>query len=111
MYSRSEVGSATSTEMERRMNQRMMYMGIIELTGDPGKANEISELIDKEREQFPDRYPKQPRLQDGSIAQFMLGSNNKAFSLYETDNPDQLLRLAQRYRGVATMKFVPLFQI
>ena len=89
----------------------MMFLGLVEITGDPEKANEISKSIDEEREKFPDRYPKQPRLQNGSIAQFMLGCNNKAVSLYETDNPEQLYRLAQRYQGEATVKFVPLFQV
>jgi hypothetical protein len=88
-----------------------MFIGFVEITGDIKKVREISESIDDEREKFPDRYPKQPRLQDGTIAQFMFGGNNKAFSLYETDNPAQLYTLAQRYEGEAKVKFVPLFQM
>jgi hypothetical protein len=76
-----------------------MFIAFIEITRDIKKVREISERIDDEREQFPDRYPKQPCLEDGSIAQFMLGGNTKAFSLYETDTPEQLYRLAQCYEG------------
>jgi hypothetical protein len=97
--------------MKGRRKKRLMFIAFIEITGDVKKVREISERIDDERKQFPDRYPKQPHLDNGSIAQFMLGSNNKAFSLYETDTPEQLYRLAQCYEGEAEVKIVPLFQV
>lgn len=88
----------------REKKQRLMIIAFIEITGDIKKVREISERIDAERKQFPDRYPKQPRLEDGSIAQFMLGGNNKAFYA-------RAYRLAQCYEGEAEVKIVPLFQV
>ena len=65
------------------------------------KDNEISE----ERKKEPKRYPK--LIMDGH----WLGMENKGFTIYEVDDPQQLLNVAAKFFPEKKTKFVPIFEV
>ena len=62
--------------------------------------------IQEERKQFPDRYPRMLKLDDGTPVTFMVRSR-KAIQFYEATE-EQLINLSSRWLPEVTWEFVPL---
>ena len=83
-----------------------------------GKREAIQAKIQKfreERKQNPDRYPKRLRLEDGTMARFVLLSEPnlgtmKSITILETDDPQILYAAADRWAPEVRCKFIPLYQ-
>jgi len=56
------------------------------------------------REKFPDRFPKR------IFGPYWMGETSKGFTVYETDNPDQLSNLTLHYIPVVRVKFIPIHE-
>ena len=64
-----------------------------------------------ERKEDPNRYPKRLNLEDGTIARFtLLSEPTKSMTLYETDDPEQLLAVRDGWLPEITCQFIPLRQ-
>ena len=84
----------------------MRFIGLREFNGAlaPEKVAEINE----ERKKYPNRYPKKLRFEDGTIAESWIGDGYKGFTIYETDDPQQLENLAKRWMPEMKWTFLPL---
>lgn len=87
----------------------MRYIGVYEYDiEDVDNVFTKGKEISAEREQFPDKYPKRLLLQDGSTAEFGVLGEPKGFTLYETDDPEQLMNLILFWSPVMEWKFMPI---
>jgi hypothetical protein len=66
-----------------------------------------NDAIQVERKQYPDRYPKKLRYQDGSEIGGRTGGLGKGFVLYE-GTEEQLINLAVRWWPEFSWTFVPM---
>jgi hypothetical protein len=90
----------------------MLYIGLVKITSENiTKIAEKEKKLWSEREKSPEKYPKKLYLQDGTSVDFVMGKNgmSKAFCLYDTDDPDQLLNLQTFWLPEVRFTFLPIF--
>jgi hypothetical protein len=63
--------------------------------------------IDNERKKFPNKYPKKLRFEDSTIAESWI-DKSKGFTLYKTDDVQQMNNLARFWLPNMLWTFLPL---
>lgn len=82
----------------------MKYIGYWEFDlRDWDKAFELDEHISATRRENPKDFP------EIVLGAHFIGGSNKGLTIFETDDPKELLNVSLRFVPVLTWKFIPLY--